>query len=155
MKRTHGLTRVNGKKTSEYSAWTALKQRCLNTKDKAYPAYGGRGITVSEDWVNSFENFYRDMGPKPNASLSLDRIDNDKGYSAENCRWADKATQTKNRRCLRQRKKSRIDLARIQALIFLAEEGYSTREIAGAIRLGKTRVHKLIVGFGLHESGAG
>lgn len=83
---------------SEYRAWQNLKQRCLNPKDKDYPYYGGRGIRVCKRWATSFENFYADMGAKPNNTYSLDRIDNDGDYDPNNCRWADKITQSINRR---------------------------------------------------------
>lgn len=84
--------------TSEYNTWQSMKKRCLNPNHKAYDYYGGRGITVCDSWINSFPNFYNDMGSKPNKDSSLDRIDNEKGYFKENCRWASKKTQTRNQR---------------------------------------------------------
>lgn len=84
--------------TSEYNTWQSMKKRCLNPNHKAYDYYGGRGITICDSWINSFSNFYNDMGSKPNKDSSLDRINNDKGYFKENCRWASKKTQTRNQR---------------------------------------------------------
>ena len=80
-----------------YKVWLAMKQRCTNTQNKQWCNYGGRGITLCDDW-SSFDNFRRDMEDTYTRGLSLDRIDNDKGYSKENCRWATASQQTRNNR---------------------------------------------------------
>lgn len=84
----------NKKRTPEHTTWSGMKQRCLNPNSASYPDYGGRGIRICESWLK-FENFLKDMGPRP-AGTSLDRIDVNKGYSPENCRWADMITQKNN-----------------------------------------------------------
>lgn len=76
--------------------WSTMIRRCANPKDHQYKNYGGRGITVDPRWLK-FENFLADMGAPP-AGLSLDRRDNEKGYSASNCRWATPREQANNTR---------------------------------------------------------
>ena len=87
----HGLS-----KSPTYKIWTAIKQRCNNPKDKGFKNYGGRGISVCERW-NSFENFIEDMG-EIQEGLSIERKDNNKGYSLENCIWASRLVQNRNTR---------------------------------------------------------
>lgn len=89
--RTHGWSRKR-----VYKCWTAMKQRCSNPKCKAFPDYGGRGITVCDDW-RKFDKFYEDMGDRPKG-MSLDRINNDLGYSKSNCRWTTHRQQMNNTR---------------------------------------------------------
>ncbi len=83
-------------KTPTYRVWAAMLARCYNPNVQAYKYYGGRGIAVCDLWRHSFEDFYRDMGDRPNGR-SLDRIDPDGPYAPLNCRWATPELQANNK----------------------------------------------------------
>jgi len=93
-KRKHG----EGGKTNEYFSWAAVIERCCNPKNSNYHNYGGRGIEMCERWRNSYSAFLKDMGRRPSAKHSLDRLDNNKGYYKENCAWRTSKEQLNNTR---------------------------------------------------------
>jgi hypothetical protein len=86
----------NMSKSPEYKSWAGMKRRCDNINQTSYERYGGRGITYQKSW-KFFENFIKDMGKMPEANMELDRVDNDVNYCKENCRWATRKEQTRNR----------------------------------------------------------
>jgi hypothetical protein len=92
------LTKHGKSKSAEYRAYHQMIARCYNKNSTYYCNYGGRGVAVCDRWLESFENFYEDMGDKPSPSHSLERKNNNKGYSAENCKWATVHEQNNNRR---------------------------------------------------------
>lgn len=92
----HGHAANGG--SPEYRSWKAMKSRCCNPHHTHAAWYGDRGITVCEEWQNSFEAFFRDMGPKPSPAHTLDRRKNERGYEPGNCRWATKREQRLNQR---------------------------------------------------------
>jgi hypothetical protein len=92
---THGCGGAGGKSTPEYVAWYAMHRRCRAVGRTDYKHYGGKGVTVCQRWT-AFENFLSDMGVKPSAEHSLDRIDSGGNYEPGNCRWATKLEQVNN-----------------------------------------------------------
>lgn len=91
----------HGKSNSpEYAIWAAMRNRCTNPNDRNYKNYGGRGITLCEQW-QSFASFYADMGGRPSSNHSIERVNNDGPYSPDNCIWATPEEQQLNRRTAR------------------------------------------------------
>ncbi len=121
MRETHGRA-----DTLEYFSWSNMKQRCQNKKVDSYKYYGGRGITICNEWLNSFSAFLSDMGERPSKKHELDRKDSNGNYEPNNCRWATKEENNKNRRST---KLSWKDIYEIRML-------YSTGSF-GLIELGK------------------
>lgn len=91
------ITRHGGSYKPEYTTWESMKSRCLCKTNKFYNVYGGRGITISDEWITDFKKFYEDMGPKPSPSHSIDRINVNGNYCKENCRWEIRYNQDRNR----------------------------------------------------------
>ncbi len=94
----HGEAR-KGKNTREYRCWAHIKGRCENSNDGAYKNYGGRGITICEQW-QSFEQFLQDMGRCPKG-FSIERVNNNGNYEPSNCKWIPLSEQAKNKRNVR------------------------------------------------------
>ncbi|NNM42810.1 MAG: hypothetical protein HKM07_00515 [Chlamydiae bacterium] len=95
---THGHSSPKHPFFDTYNIWCGIKQRCLDPQHVSYKSYGGRGIDICPEWKEDFECFLKDMGGRPFQGASIDRIDVNKGYFKENCRWATKEIQANNTR---------------------------------------------------------
>lgn len=91
--RTHGMS-----KSPEYSVWRGMLDRCTNPKNKKWHLYGGSKIKVCPTWMESFDAFFRDMGPRPSPRHTLDRLNGKRGYEPDNCAWRTYTEQNRNRR---------------------------------------------------------
>lgn len=117
MRRKHGRSR-----TPEYEVWCGIKKRCHDPAYREFHLYGGRGITMADEWRNSFERFFADMGCRPTPRHSIDRINNDGNYAPGNCHWATPAQQVRNRRVtkLSNEKAAEIRLLRSKGMTYRA-----------------------------------
>ena len=155
--KTHGL-----KNTRLYNIWAKLKDRTLNPKSKKYESYGGRGITVCEEWKNDFMSFYNwAMLNGYSDELSIDRIDNDGNYEPSNCRWTTQTIQNRNRRIQKNNKtgyrgvyfdkrlgKYRVKITVNLKIIYL---GYFQTPVEGAIAYNNYIIENNLEGFNLNE----
>ena len=119
--------------TPEHNAWMSMKSRCFNPNNKYYSDYGGRGITVCDRWLNSVENFLADMGSRPTAKHSIDRIDNDGDYCPDNCKWSTQTEQVNNRRSNRL---ITIDDVTLTIAQWAKKMGFGKKVIGDRLKLG-------------------
>ncbi len=97
----HGHAR-RGAQTAEHRIWQSMKRRCIDPNHSKFKYYGGAGVSICKEWLDSFESFLADMGPRPSPTHSLDRFPNRRGnYEPGNVRWATKQEQSDNRACTR------------------------------------------------------
>jgi len=117
-----------------YSVWQGIKRRCYNTKAKMYYRYGGRGITVCDRWLNDFHTFVSDMGERPHG-YTIERNDNNLGYSPDNCRWASRQEQQLN---LERTHRFMVEGQLLIPAIISRKTGQKAEHIVERIRRGET-----------------
>lgn len=136
-----GNTRHGRWHSRAYKTYYAMRNRCLNPNFHAYARYGGRGIRICQRWLDSFEAFYADMGDPP-PGCTLERRNNDEGYSPDNCVWADRKTQANNMH--RHRKLTPQDVAEIRSLV--SSQAASYARIASDFGVSASTVCHIIKG---------
>ncbi len=130
----HGL-----RHTPEYSIWRSMRQRCSNKNHKSYQNYGGRGITVCEKWKNSFMAFYQDMGARPTDKHTIERVDNNKGYSPENVIWTSNCINCQNQRS------TKLDAEKVRRIRDLYKRKlYTRKELASEFGVSKSTINRVI-----------
>ncbi len=132
--RTHGRS-----KTPLYNVWTSIIDRCTCPTAQGYKHYGGRGISICARWRNSFEAFSKDMGPRP-LGASIDRINNNRGYSPKNCRWATSSEQNRNSR------RTKLNPQAVQTIIAARANGETPRALATRFGVTRTTIYHVING---------
>ena len=155
--KTHGLV-----STRLYSIWSNMKERVFNIKYKRYNDYGGRGITICDEWKNDFMSFYDwAMSNDYSDELSIDRIDNDGNYCPENCRWTTPSIQSRNQRKRRNNtsgykgvshhKRDKIFTAQIKVNKKSIYLGYFKTVVEGAVAYNNYIIENNLEGFILNE----
>jgi hypothetical protein len=130
----HSSGRRGVNRTPEYTTWVQMRQRATNPQTRSWKSYGGRGITVCQEWMGSFEAFYRDIGPRA-PGRSIDRIDVNGNYEPGNVRWATHAEQRANRRPLHHTNPRAAAYIRARKIVAkkLAGWGFSQKQIARVV----------------------
>ena len=127
----------NMRNTSEYRIWCRMKERCFNSNHKSYDRYGGRGITICDQWLNSFEQFYKDMGARPTPQHTIDRINPDEDYEPNNCRWATNEQQQQNRT------NNKLDEQKVKEILYLLDAGELPKTIANLYRVSTSMIYNI------------
>ncbi len=135
---THGQSPRKGR-SGAYGTYCDMIQRCTNPKHCAFKHYGERGIKICDRWLDSFENFYEDMGERP-ARKTLDRIENDKGYCKENCKWSTHKEQMRN--------------TRGNHFVYLFGERTLVADVAAKLGIPEHRVYSRVSQFGVSHQEA-
>ena len=130
----HGMTG-----TSTYRTWSAMKARCFRKTSPDYKNYGARGITVCDGWM-AFEGFVQDMGERPSPEMTLERKDADKDYAPENCEWANRTTQSRNRRYVK------LSVEAAEQIKALRADGWLVKDLARQFNTSESNISRVTNG---------
>lgn len=133
-------TKHKGCGSLEYEIWCSIKQRCFNPNSKAYPNYGGRGITMWADWIEDFQSFIDYIGEKPYKSASIERKNNNGNYEPGNIIWASRYTQARNTR------RNVLDIPLVKKIKTMIKNGLSNRQISDLTGINRTTIYNVRVG---------
>ena len=139
---------MNVSYSPEYKAWSSMKTRCGNPNNNRWKYYGGRGISVCNEWVNNFSAFFDHIGPRPSPVHSIDRINNDGDYEPGNVKWSTPSEQARNRR----KKKNGIPspcstLGRVFLIIQSAPMGWTSAKAAKAAGISTSSASNALIGL--------
>ena len=126
------LTKHGMSKSKEYRVWDSMIGRCHRVTHRAFKDYGARGIFVCDEWRN-FEGFYADMGAQPKC-MTLERLDNSRGYSKDNCVWASVTDQARNRRT------TKLNIEKVVAIRRLLDDNMSQQKIADMFLVTRSNI---------------
>lgn len=119
--------------SSEYNTWKNIRARCHRLTNPHYYRYGARGITVCDRWLKSFNAFLADMGQKPAPEYTIERKNNNRGYTKRNCKWALRKERQRNRRCTRW---TRLDGKRVKVADLADKCGMASTTLWLRLRAG-------------------
>lgn len=137
-KLVHGGAR-KGDHLPEYTIWASMKQRCNDPNLISYKNYGGRGIKVCDRWLD-FGNFMADMGPRPSPAHTIERMDNDRGYSPDNCVWMIYAEQAANKRSVK------LNTEAVKVIRYMLSVGVRQEILAGLYRTTQSNISAIGTG---------
>lgn len=139
---THGLSDKSKNTSPVYGVWSKMKNRCCWSGSSSYHRYGGRGISICDEWLNDFQAFHDwAMSSGYREGLQIDRIDNDGGYCPENCRWVTVAENSRNRST------SKLNAEKVKKIRAMINSGFPREDIANRFNVSKYTIRDIAQGL--------